>query len=136
VVILTLFAVLWLACSVIPSYSYIFPEGRQPRMAGPDAYFHLRHTEAVLAHYPVIERFDLMTNFPDGEIGLNQGFFDVAMATISKITGLAPVLVLAWVSPFLMLIDRESGATSGSPAERGGGAALFSCSSLFFIRAP
>ena len=98
-IILVLFAALWLACSVIPSYPYIFPEGKRPRLAGPDAYFHLRHTEAVLAHYPIIERHDLLTNFPDGEVGLNQSFFDVAMATIVKLTGLAPVIVLAWLSP-------------------------------------
>lgn len=72
-------------------------------MAGPDAYFHLRHTEAVLKHYPVIERFDFMTNFPNGETGLNQSFFDVGMATVVKLTGLAPVIVLAWVSPILWM---------------------------------
>ena len=101
--IVAIFSLLWLAITTIPSYPYIFPAGKAPRMAGPDAYFHLRHTEAVLRHYPVIERMDMMTNFPTGERGLNQSFFDVTMATISKLTGLAPVVVLAWISPLLMM---------------------------------
>lgn len=100
--IVTVFALLWLACSCLPSWPHVFPQGKPARLAGPDAYFHLRHTEAVLEHYPVIERFDRMTNFPYGEVGLNQSFFDVAMATVVKFTGLAPVIVLAWISPLLM----------------------------------
>lgn len=102
--VLVTFAILWLTCAVVPSYPYIFPDGKEPRMAGPDAYFHLRHTEAVLKHYPVVERFDAMTNFPNGEVGLNQGFFDVAVATIVKVTSLKPVIVLAWISPLLILV--------------------------------
>jgi asparagine N-glycosylation enzyme membrane subunit Stt3 len=101
--VVLVYAVLSLAIACIPSYPHIFPEGKAPRLAGPDAYFHLRHTEAVLQHYPVIQRHDMLTNFPHGEVGLNQSFFDVGMATIANLTGLAPVVVLAWISPLLIV---------------------------------
>lgn len=102
--IVTAYALLTLALACVPMWSYIYPEGRAMRLAGPDSYFHLRHTEAVMTHYPVVERFDLYTNFPDGEVGLNQGFFDVTMATVCKLTGISPANVLAWQSPLLIML--------------------------------
>lgn len=90
----------------LPAYRSVFPEGGPIRLVGPDPYFHLRHVKAVLSHYPQVERHDYMTNFPAGEKGINQGFFDVLMATIVKMSGghLSPELVLAWVSPICLLI--------------------------------
>jgi asparagine N-glycosylation enzyme membrane subunit Stt3 len=102
--IVTTYAVLALLLSCAPMWSYIYPAGREMRLAGPDSYFHLRHTEAVLAHYPVVERFDLYNNFPEGERGLNQGLFDLTMATVCKGTGLSASTVLAWQSPLLIVL--------------------------------
>ena len=107
--ILTVYAVLTLAFGCVPIWSYIYPAGHAARLAGPDSYVHLRHTEAVKTHYPRVERFDPMTNFPDGEIGLNQGFFDVMMATISLLTRISATNVLAWQSPILVMLVGVAG---------------------------
>jgi hypothetical protein len=90
----------------VPTFSQVFPKGKTARLIGPDAYFHLRHVKNVVAHYPFVTRDDKMTNFPGGERGLNQGFFDVTVATIVKVTGglLSPLVALAWVSPICMLL--------------------------------
>lgn len=106
-----LFTAATLACLAVPSYSWVFPEGKEPRLLGPDAYYHLRHVKAVLAHYPRVERPDFMVNFPSGEPGLNQGFFDVGVATLVKMSGgvLTPHLALAWVSPLCQLIAAAAG---------------------------
>lgn len=57
-----------------------------------------------MENYPVIMRHDLGTNFPAGETGLNQSFFDVAVATVAKLTMLSPNTVLAWSSPVLIAL--------------------------------
>ena len=60
--------------------------GNNPRLSGADSYYHLRHAEAVMQNYPFIERYDKMSYFPTTERGLNQGFYDVLVATLSKLT--------------------------------------------------
>lgn len=94
-----------LACLSVPTYEYIFPEDKTPRLIGPDAYFHLRQVKAVLEDYPRVVRHDMRTNFPNGESGLNQGFFDVTAASVTKFSGglISPELTLAWVSPLCWL---------------------------------
>lgn len=94
-----------LACLSVPTYEYIFPEDKTPRLIGPDAYFHLRQVKAVLENYPRVVRHDMRTNFPNGESGLNQGFFDVTAASVTKFTGglISPEVTLAWVSPLCWL---------------------------------
>jgi asparagine N-glycosylation enzyme membrane subunit Stt3 len=82
-----LYALAALACLTVPSYPYVLPQGRQPRLLGPDAYFHLRHTRTVLSQYPLVARQDLMVKFPEGESGMNQGFFDLSLATVIKLSG-------------------------------------------------
>lgn len=101
-----LFTVLGLACLCLPTYWQVFPVGKEPRLIGPDAYFHLRHVEAVASHYPVIEREDFLSAFPDKEVGLNQGFFDVGVATMSLLSGglLTPLGALMIVSPLCLLL--------------------------------
>ena len=106
-----LFALATLACLAIPSYPYVFPEGKEARLIGPDAYYHLRHAKTAYAHYPVVARHDFMIGFPQGEVGLNQGFFDVGLATVMKLGGglLTPQEVLALVSPFCQLVAAAAG---------------------------
>ncbi len=101
-----LFALATLACLAMPVYRLVFPDSKSPLLIGPDPYFHLRHIKAVLANYPVVAREDLMVNFPNGEQGLNQGFFDVTVATAVKLSAglLSPEAALAWVSPLCHLL--------------------------------
>ncbi len=114
------FAALYLLMLSATAYPTVFPSGRPARLAGPDAYFHLRHAEAALANYPRLLRPDPMTNFPHGEIGINQGFFDLSVATVSKISLglLSPKAILIVISPLCALLallwcarwlSRESG---------------------------
>jgi hypothetical protein len=94
------------------------------QLVGADAYFHLRFTKAVLEGYPVVPRVDGLTNFPRGEMGVNQGFFDVTLATAVLLSGrnLSPSAVVAWYSPICFLVigtliylwlRREGRATEG-----------------------
>lgn len=104
--IASIFSILYLLVLSATAYPTVFPPGREARLAGPDAYFHLRQAETVLANYPRIVRHDTMTNFPKGEYGMNQGFFDLSVATASKLSLglLSPKIILIWVSPLLALI--------------------------------
>ena len=104
--IAALFSVLYLLILSFTSLSTVFPSGKSPRLAGPDAYYHLRHAEAVAANYPHILRPDPMTSFPTGETGINQGGFDLAVATLSKISLglLSPKAILIVISPLCALL--------------------------------
>lgn len=101
-VILGVYVLLSLLLYSVTSWPFIFPEGRAPRLAGPDAYFHLRHAEMVLEQFPMVARFDPYTNFPYGEHGLNQGLFDVGVAALSLVTPFSLTTILIWVSPLLV----------------------------------
>ena len=105
-IVAILFSLGYLAILCATAYPTVFPEGRPARLAGPDAYFHLRHTETILENFPVISRFDPMTNFPNGEVGLNQGFFDLSVAIISKLSLglLSPKAILLVISPLCALV--------------------------------
>lgn len=98
------FALTLMACTVLPSYQEVLG-GASVRLAGADAAFHLRHTEAVLEDFPRILRQDPYPAFPHIERGLNQGGFDLFAATICRLTGLSPAAVLAWSSPLLLLLS-------------------------------
>ena len=101
-----LFSLLYLGLLCATSWPTVFPEGREARLAGPDSYFHLRQSEAVLENYPYVLRFDPMTNFPAGEHGLNQGGFDLGVATLSKLSFglLSPKIILVWISPLCAIV--------------------------------
>ncbi len=98
-----LFLALWLLARSFTSYHLVFPEEGGVVLSGPDSYHHLRHTKAILDNYPWIARYDEMSRFPQIERGLNQGFFDLALATVVKATGglLTAEFLLAWNSALL-----------------------------------
>jgi asparagine N-glycosylation enzyme membrane subunit Stt3 len=95
-----LFAILWLAERAFGVYPLLLTNPERPRLSGADSYYHLRHAEAVLNDYPVLLRMDDMSSFPWRERGLNQGFYDILVATISKVSfGLiSPRQILTWLA--------------------------------------
>lgn len=97
------FFILWLGCRSMPMLPYLHPDDSEPRLAGSDPYYHLRHARAILEHFPIYERYDEMSAFPKTERGMNQGFFDLGVATLSKVTGglISPLQTLTWISPVL-----------------------------------
>lgn len=97
------FLLLWIGCRSLPMLPYLYPDEGPARLAGSDPYFHLRHAQHLLEHYPIYERYDEMSAFPETERGMNQGFFDLGVATLTKVSGglLSPMLILTWISPIL-----------------------------------
>ena len=98
-----LFMLVWLAARAYAAWPLIHSDPEHPRLSGADSYYHLRHAEAVLRNYPFIERFDKMSYFPTTERGLNQGLYDVLVATLSKLTleTVSPQQVLTWLAATL-----------------------------------
>ena len=98
-----IFLVLWMASRCYNIYPLLNSGEMGPRLSGADSYFHLRHARYVLENYPHVQRLDNMSAYPYLEKGLNQGFFDFAVATISKLSFglLTPFTILLWNSPLL-----------------------------------
>lgn len=98
-----IFLVLWLASRCYNIYPMLNNADMGPRLSGADSYFHLRHANYVLENYPHIKRMDDMSAYPYLEPGLNQGFFDLFVATLSKLSFglLTPMTILLWNSPLL-----------------------------------
>lgn len=97
------FLLLWFAARAYAIYPLVALGSDQPRLSGADSYFHLRHAESVLEHYPRIQRFDRMATFPHEVQGINQGLYDVVVATLSKLSfqTLSPAAILVWFAPLL-----------------------------------
>lgn len=93
----------WLLARTWNIYPYLHPDEGPKRLAGADSYFHLRHSEQVAQNYPHIQRLDPLSAFPSVERGLNQGFYDLTVATISKLSLglLSPLEILIWCAPIL-----------------------------------
>lgn len=129
------FAVLYLLVLSATSVPTVFPSDRPARLAGPDAYFHLRHAEAALANFPHLLRPDPMTNFPHGEVGINQGFFDLSVAGVSKLSLglLSPKAILIVISPLCALLAM---LWSASWLSREVGDACAGCFLLFSLAYP
>jgi len=98
-----LFLLLWLAARAYAIYPLLYSDPDRPRLSGADSYFHLRHSEDVARNYPLVSRIDRMSNFPYPERGLNQGGYDVLVATLGKLTFgvLSPRQILTWLAPLL-----------------------------------
>jgi asparagine N-glycosylation enzyme membrane subunit Stt3 len=97
------FLVLWITFRSFTSLPSLFPEEGDFRLGGADSYFHLRHSEYALEHYPEVDRYDELAYYPGVERGLNQGFYDLTVATVSKLSFgfFTPKMVLLCVSPVL-----------------------------------
>ena len=94
---------IWLVARAYTIWPMIFSDPDHPRLSGADSYYHLRHAEAVLHDYPKLMRFDNMSYFPTVERGLNQGFYDILVATLSKMTfeAVSPQQILTWLAALL-----------------------------------
>ena len=97
------FLVLWLSARSYAIYPLLYSDPEHPRLSGADSYYHLRHSEEVLNNYPIISRVDRMSAFPHKEIGMNQGGYDILIATFSKLSLglLSPRQILTWIAPLL-----------------------------------
>ncbi|MCA9778959.1 MAG: hypothetical protein KC800_19660, partial [Candidatus Eremiobacteraeota bacterium] len=97
------FLVLWLSARAYAVYPILYSDPEHPRLSGADSYFHLRHSEEVLNNYPILSRIDRMASYPRGEYGMNQGGYDILVATLSKLSLglLSPRQLLTWLAPFL-----------------------------------
>jgi len=98
-----LFMIVWLAARAYAVWPLIHSDPEHPRLSGADSYYHLRHAEAVMQNYPLLTRFDNMSYFPTTERGLNQGLYDILVATLSKMTleTVSPQQVLTWLAATL-----------------------------------
>lgn len=99
----SVFFCLWLFLRSYNVYPALFLEDSSLRLTGVDSYYHLRHAEAVYNNYPHVLRHDPMSSYPRIERGLNQGFYDVFVATLSKLTfGLVTCKqIIVGISPVL-----------------------------------
>ena len=92
---------------VVPTHPTVFPGGDSVRLLGVDAYYHLRHTQYCVKHYPHVQRWDVGTSYPVGQRAKAAGLHDVTMATVAKVAGLgnpSPATVarsVAWTPPAL-----------------------------------
>lgn len=93
--------VVWLILRSVNTYPVLFQGDGVDRLSGADSYFHLRHAEHVLEDYPHIKRQDPLSLYPNVERGINQGFYDVTIATVSRCCFgvLTPQQILIWSSP-------------------------------------
>lgn len=98
-----LFLLLWLAARAYAVYPLLHSDPDRPRLSGADSYFHLRHSEEVVRNYPLVTRIDRMSTFPHSERGINQGGYDIFVATLSKLSFgvLSPRQILVWLAPLL-----------------------------------
>lgn len=80
------FVCLWFFVRSYNVYPSLFLNTGETRLTGVDSYFHLRHAEAVYKNYPHIMRHDPYSAYPSVENGLNQGLYDVMVATLAKLS--------------------------------------------------
>lgn len=74
---------LWLSARMLPVHDFV----TERRLVGPDSYYHLRHAQAVKAHFPHLARYDVGTHYPRGERGFNQGLHDLVLALVDATCG-------------------------------------------------
>lgn len=98
-----IFFCLWMYFRSYNVYPALFLENGNIRLTGVDSYYHLRHAEAVHANFPHVLRNDPMAAYPGIERGLNQGFYDVFVAGLSKLSFglLSCKAILMGISPIL-----------------------------------
>lgn len=80
------FLCLWFFLRSYNIYPSLFLNNGETRLTGVDSYYHLRHAEAVYNNYPHIMRHDPYSAYPAVETGLNQGLYDVLVATLAKLS--------------------------------------------------
>lgn len=79
---------LWIAARILPVSEILTQPGfSSDRLLGPDSYYHLRHAQAVVEHFPQLARYDVGTHFPRGERGFNQGLHDLFLSLVLVTAG-------------------------------------------------
>ena len=90
---------------VIPAYDIVFPESGGVFLLGVDPYFYLRQVETTFQNFPLLQKYDHATHFPNGIVSDATGLYTLFMAAICKIflganaTSDEMAYVIAWVAP-------------------------------------
>lgn len=78
--LLALGFIFFLGCRIVSPWPLVYTPSGELRLLGLDGYYHVRHAVAVQQHFPHVSRYDVGTNYPIGERGVNQGFHDLILA--------------------------------------------------------
>lgn len=81
-----IFFCFWMYLRSYNVYPSLFLPNGEVRLVEVDSYYHLRHAEAVYNNFPHLLRYDPMSAYPGVERGLNQGFYDIFVAGLSKLS--------------------------------------------------
>ncbi len=110
VVVLAVF-VLSVYARTLPVAKVVFPDSGEVQLLDTDSYYHLRHTAYAVYHFPQVQRWDVGTNFPQGERSPHAGLFHVGLAALSLLFNAGQPsaatigIVLAWAPVGLYLMS-------------------------------
>ncbi len=94
---------LWCLARTLPAYDTVVRPGAEGSiyLVGADPYYHLRHVEFCLEHFPRILRWDPVNQFPHGRMTESSGAYQLGLAAVAFLVGAKShperiLTVLAW----------------------------------------
>jgi len=74
---------LFVLARIVTAYATIFPDSGRVELLGADSYFHVRHAEYSMNHFPDLLRGDPGSHYPSVEYQAYSGLFNLSVAAIT-----------------------------------------------------